>query len=98
MISGTTPHLLNPSPIAQGVVERRIQGVGDEAECIKEVALARAVGTDQERERPQANIASRDTLVIAEPDSGHEGRLVHGAVSLRDRSCRDHRLCMSLAL
>ena len=55
-------HLPDSAALAQGIAERRPQGVGNEAGRVEEVALARAIRTDEERERRRRDVARGDAL------------------------------------
>ena len=86
-------HFPDPATFAQGIAERRPQGVGDEAERVEEIALARAVRTDEERERRRRDVARGDALVVAQHDAGRQSA-VHSDATPRlhdgggDRSSR----------
>ena len=70
-------HFPDPAALAQGIAERRPQRIGDEAERVEEVALARAVRTDEERERRRRDIARGDALVVAQRDAGQQSAVRH---------------------
>ena len=50
MAAGAAAHFLNAAALAQGMVERRAQGIGDETRGVQEIAFAGAVGAYQQRE------------------------------------------------
>jgi len=82
MSSRATADLLDAAPIAQSMIERFVERIGNEPQRIEKIALARAVRADQKQQGSQANIAFLDALVVAETDSRDEGRIVHSAVSV----------------
>ena len=49
--------LFDAPAIAEGVIQRRPEGLGDKPKRIQEVALPRAVGTDEESERTELDVA-----------------------------------------
>ena len=64
-------HLVDTSTVAEGVVQRVAERIGDEAEGIHEIALATAVGSDENRQGAEAHIARTDAFVIADNNSGY---------------------------
>ena len=64
-------HLMDTSAVAEGVVQRVAERIGDEAEGIHEIALPTAVGSDENRQGAEAHIARTDTFVIADNDASY---------------------------
>ena len=64
-------HLVNTSAVAEGVVQRIAERIGDKSERIHEIALAAAVGSDENRQRAETHIARADTFVIADGYAGY---------------------------
>ena len=72
MAPGTSPHLMHAATLAQGIVEGRRQGIRSESKSIEEVALAGAIGPDEDREWSQLDIAGTNALVVLNLDSSDE--------------------------
>ena len=77
MAAGASPHFLNAASFAQGMVERRAQGIGDEPRGIQEIAFAGAVRAHQKRERMEIHVAGFDALVVLEHHARQEGGVRH---------------------
>src|SRR5713226_578736 len=70
--SGSSANFLDPAAITQRVLECRSQRVGDKSECVEKIALAGAIGPDEERRRLEPHRAPPDTLVVLDLDAQHE--------------------------
>src|ERR1019366_1668759 len=77
MAAGAPPQFLNAAAFAQGMVERRAQGIGDESQRIQEIAFAGPVRAHQKRKGMQIHVAGFDALVILEHHSRQEGGVRH---------------------
>ncbi|MEF8711967.1 MAG: hypothetical protein V5B39_00015 [Accumulibacter sp.] len=78
--AGTTPHLGQATAHLQCVFQGALQSVFDEVQNIQKVALARAVGTHQIRNRPEFHIARCDAPVILRPNAADENGVFHDSV------------------
>ena len=66
MAAGTPANLVEPTALVQSVVGRNPQSLRRKAQGIKEVAFAGPVGTHEDSERRQLNIAGCNALVVAQ--------------------------------
>ena len=80
--AGPAANLVDPAPIAQGVIHGIAQRVSDEAERVEEVALARTVRTDEKRELGRRDVAGGETLVVAKHDPRQQPAVVSHCVRL----------------
>ena len=64
--AGATPHFLDRAAIAQRMIEGRAQRFRNKAKAVEAVALAAAIGADEESQRTEAELAGRDALVVTE--------------------------------
>ena len=87
MTARAPSNLADSAPVAQSVVDRIAEGIGHEAQRIEEIALARSVRPDEERELSRADIAGADALVIPKRDPRQQAAVGHFlAPTVRGRS------------
>jgi hypothetical protein len=86
-------NLGDTAALTQRVVERASEAFGGQLERIEEVALARAVGPHEDRERLELHVTPRDAPVITQPDARDERRtcIVRGHESRQDGTAGDER-------
>ena len=74
----------NATTIRNRSIQTEPERLLHEAECVDEVALARAVRADQDRERPELHIARDDTLVVLQLDARDSGGRLIGHAQVYD--------------
>ena len=62
--AGAAPDLTDPAAFAKRVVQREAERLRDKTQGVEKVALPAPVGADEERERPEPDIAGADALVV----------------------------------
>ena len=74
-------HFADPAAVAQRVVDRVAERIGDEAQRVEEIALARPVRPDEKRELRRADIAGADALVVPQRDPRQQAAVGHSGFS-----------------
>ena len=74
-------HFADPAAVAQRVVDRVAERIGDEAQRVEEIALARPVRPDEKRELRRADIAGADALVVPQRDPRQQAAVGHPGFS-----------------
>ena len=77
MSARATADFVDAPTITDRMIQRLVQRVGDESQRVDEVALPGTVRTDEERQRPETNVAGADAAVVLQPDAVQERRRRH---------------------
>ena len=62
---GAPPYFIDAAPLTNGIIERRLNGIGYEPQGVQKIALARSGGPDEEGEPLEHRVAEGDALVVA---------------------------------
>ena len=77
MTARASANLADSAPVAQSVIHGIAERIGDEAQRIEEVALARSVRPDEERELRRPDIAGADALIVSQCDPRQQAAVGH---------------------
>src|SRR5215204_1852358 len=68
----TATNFFDSAAVTQRVIQRTSQSIGNETQCIQEIALARAIRSHQEHQASQIYLASCNALVVSDGDPMYE--------------------------
>ena len=73
MPPGAPPYFIDAAPLTNGMIERRLNGIGYKPQGVQKIALARSGRPDKEGEPLERRVAESDALVVAYHYPSEEG-------------------------